>query len=451
VSRLTLRLYALLGTPLLLLAACSGGFASNPTQTPPAVAGAASPVLASPTPATAASPIRASPTPAGAAISTEPDGARILGYVKRLADDIGPRPAGSSAEQAAVDFIASELRAFGYEVSIQDFPVSNEAGRESKVSVSAPAQRAVSSLPFGRSASATVSGRLVAAGIGRPSEFPAAVAGNIALVERGELTFQEKVTNSIAAGARGVIIFNNQPGNFLGSLSQNSSIAAASVSQEDGQALVSALSAGAVDVQMSVGALGSAVAHNVIAKPPGKECETVTGGHFDSVQQAPGASDNATGTATTIEIARILARAGQMGSNCFVLWGAEEVGLVGSQAYVSSLTSEQRSRLKAVLNLDMVGVGDDTWLLIGSSSLQVQVQALADKLGIDSRRGALNGTSSDHASFISAGIPALMIHRREDPLLHTPQDVSARVRADLLEQAARLGIALLQSLAAGGG
>jgi aminopeptidase YwaD len=202
---------------------------------------------------------------------------------------------------------------------------------------------------------------------------------------------------------------------------------------------------------VSVGALGGNVGHNVIAKPPGRECETVTGGHFDSVLQAPGASDNATGTATTIEIAAVLAHNGSLGANCFVLFGGEEKGLVGSRAFVTSLSPEQRARIRAVLNLDMVGVGDDSWLLIGSTNLQNQGQVLADQLGIKARRGQLDGASSDHASFINAGIPALMLHRWEDPLLHTPQDVSTRVRPELLAEAARFGIAFLQSLAPGGG
>ena len=59
-----------------------------------------------------------------------------------------------------------------------------------------------------------------------------------------------------------------------------------------------------------------------------------------------------------------------------------------------------------------------------------------------------NNTSSDHASFIAAGIPSLKIYRLTDTLLHTPQDVSARVRPELLEEAARIGLAVLASLAA---
>lgn len=46
-------------------------------------------------------------------------------------------------------------------------------------------------------------------GIGNPGEFPAAVNGNIALIERGTLTFQAKVENAMAAGAVGVVIYNN--------------------------------------------------------------------------------------------------------------------------------------------------------------------------------------------------------------------------------------------------
>jgi subtilisin family serine protease len=55
-------------------------------------------------------------------------------------------------------------------------------------------------------------------GIGRVGEFPASVAGNIALIERGTLTFAEKVANAMSAGAVGVIIYNNTPGGFSGTL-----------------------------------------------------------------------------------------------------------------------------------------------------------------------------------------------------------------------------------------
>jgi len=141
---------------------------------------------------------------------------------------------------------------------------------------------------------------------------------------------------------------------------------------------------------------------------------------------------------------------GGAGNNCFVLFGAEELGLLGSRYFVSALGQEEKDRIKAMLNFDMVGVGDDTWWLIGTPDLQQRMAPLAANLGIDAESSTLRGTASDHASFLDAGIPALMFHRWQDPLLHTPQDVSDRVRPELLEQAARMGLALLEVLSAEG-
>jgi hypothetical protein len=93
-------------------------------------------------------------------------------------------------------------------------------------------------------------------------------------------------------------------------------------------------------------------------------------------------------------------------------------------------------------------VGDEAWWLIGTSALQDRMAALAEELDIADVRASelIRGLSSDHASFIQAGIPALMFHRWEDPLLHTPEDVTDRVRPQYLEEAARMGIALLEAL-----
>lgn len=72
-----------------------------------------------------------------------------------------------------------------------------------------------------------------------PSDFPTQVNKNIALIERGDNTFREKVYNAQNAGAIGVIIYNNQSGNFLGTLQEAGSwIPAVAISQENGKSLV---------------------------------------------------------------------------------------------------------------------------------------------------------------------------------------------------------------------
>ncbi|MGA9776773.1 MAG: S8 family serine peptidase [Verrucomicrobiia bacterium] len=75
-------------------------------------------------------------------------------------------------------------------------------------------------------------------GLGNPTDFPAAVSGNIALIQRGTLTFSNKVLNAMAAGARAAIIYNDAAGNFFGTLGgTNGWIPAVSLAQSDGLAL----------------------------------------------------------------------------------------------------------------------------------------------------------------------------------------------------------------------
>ena len=79
-------------------------------------------------------------------------------------------------------------------------------------------------------------------GIGDAAEFPAAVNGHIALIQRGTLTFAAKVTNAMAAGARAAIIYNNISGNFLGTLGNAANwIPTAGISQANGLAIKAAL------------------------------------------------------------------------------------------------------------------------------------------------------------------------------------------------------------------
>ncbi len=445
-----------LTAPLLVavfLVACGGSSPSDAGTTPvadaptsaPSETATALPETPEPLP-TSTIPL---PTVSPVVGAAEPDGDRILEAVKTFSDTIGPRVAGTENERVAAGLIADWLDQMGYDVRLQQFPIGAEIARTSSLSVDGADSQNVPTLPFANSGSRDVSGRLVYADAGLPEDFPDDTNGAIVLIRRdGVVFFNDKVANAIAAGAAGVIIYNNERGILLGSLANAASVPVVGISMAEGEDLKAALDQGPVMVSMSVGSLSDATSYNVIAEPPGEDCETVTGGHYDSVALGTGASDNGTGTATVLEIAAVMAHNGEMGSNCFVLFGGEELGLLGSQYYVSQLTQDEKDHLKAMINLDMVGVGDDAWWLIGDEALQQQMLGLADDLGIDDAEPGtlIRGLSSDHASFAAAGIPVLMFHRWEDPLLHTPEDVSDRVVPEYLEQAARMGIALLESL-----
>lgn len=92
----------------------------------------------------------------------------------------------------------------------------------------------------GATTSAGVTGVVYHCGLGKsPTNFPAAVNGNIALIQRGDITFEEKATRAMDAGAVAAIIYNNVSGGFQGTLENSGNwIPVVSVSMEDGAAIV---------------------------------------------------------------------------------------------------------------------------------------------------------------------------------------------------------------------
>jgi len=95
---------------------------------------------------------------------------------------------------------------------------------------------------------------------------------------------------------------------------------------------------------------------NVIADIPGTERPdeyVIVGAHLDSAPQGPGATDNGAGVAAVIEAARILAESNAEPHRTirFMLFGGEEVGLVGSKGYVED-HPEMIPKISAVYNMD---------------------------------------------------------------------------------------------------
>ncbi len=83
------------------------------------------------------------------------------------------------------------------------------------------------------------------------------------------------------------------------------------------------------------------------------------GAHLDGVEEGPGINDNGTGSAAILEVAVQLAKSHSPHHNTvrFAWWGAEELGLIGSTAYVEELATQEGEldRIATYLNYDMVG------------------------------------------------------------------------------------------------
>jgi Zn-dependent M28 family amino/carboxypeptidase len=96
---------------------------------------------------------------------------------------------------------------------------------------------------------------------------------------------------------------------------------------------------------------------NVIADSTGRADRTVVvGAHLDSVLEGPGIQDNGSGSAAILELAKQMAELGVNPTNRvrFAWWGGEEFGLLGSELYVSHLSSRELKDIALNLNFDMI-------------------------------------------------------------------------------------------------
>lgn len=165
--------------------------------------------------------------------------------------------------------------------------------------------------------------------------------------------------------------------------------------------------------------------------------------HLDSVNHpggpnapAPGADDNASGSAGVLALARAMAGAQFEHDLVFILFGGEEQGLHGSTQYVASLSTADKARIKAVLNMDMIGhvnTATQTVLLEGATLSQSLIDSLSSaaaqftSLNVQS---SLNPFASDHVPFINANIPAVLTIEGADSAndaIHTGNDTLDRV------------------------
>ena len=422
--------------------------------TPPVPVGSTPTLTPSPAPAvgstqTVTQPPQAAQTESATA-RAERLGEEAFEFLTRFTDDLSPRASGTEQELAAAEFLAEQLEALGYSVEVQRFEVESFLAQ---VAVAPPRGRdapEIRSVPMTFSGEGNASGVLVHVGQAFPEDIPeGGLEGKIALIRRGAVTFQQKVTRVAEAGAVGAIVYNNRPGLFGGTLRDQAVVLAVSVSQEIGEAILALMEVGDVEAAMSVITVESS-SQNVIAEKPGSGADgrvVVLGGHYDTVPDVPGANDNGSGTASFVTVARELADATFPFSLRFIAFGSEETGLRGSRFYVDSLNADEQASIIAMLNFDALATSDILGIA-GDPDLVANAIEYGEANGIELvRRSLPRNASSDHASFQAVGIPVVFFLDTDFSRIHTPADRMEFVRPDMLGNSAVFGIAILNSLA----
>ena len=301
--------------------------------------------------------------------------------LQRIADaNGGNRFSGFAGYDRSVDYVVNTLEAAGYDPDVQkfDYLAFEVVGPSALQQIAPNATTYVEGVDFG-AVTQSDPGNVTAAvtpvdlqlGLGNTStsgceasDFANFPRGNIALLQRGECTFEIKAENAAAAGAVGIVIFNQ--GNTTAADRNGIPAVTLTANNTSGIPVIGTTYALGVTLANTPGLRMRVFAntlrqtlptYNVIAELPGANDDNVVmaGAHLDSVLAGPGINDNGSGSAAILETAVQLAKLKPENTVRFAWWGAEESGLVGSTNYVNGLSQAEKDRIALYLNFDMIG------------------------------------------------------------------------------------------------
>ena len=352
----------------------------------------------------------------------------------------GTRSSGTPGFDASAQYVFDRLAAAGYSPSFQEFtfafcqefpPATFAQTAPNAVTYAENVDFDVMTCSGSGDVTATVSapsGDIRGCTAADFADFP---AGNIALIQRGApagfpvaCTFALKTANAVAAGASGVIIFNNVAGLLLGTLGAPvANVPTIGISLALGQELL-ALVPGGLTVRLAADTFAEIrTTRNVIAETPTGDPNRVivVGAHLDSVPAGPGINDNGSGSATILEVAEVFAAQGRVARNKirFMWYGAEEFNLLGSGFYVANLSQAERDKIELMLNFDMIGSPNFVRFVYdgnnsaGGGAVGPAGSGAIEQVFLDyfASQGLLNAPTpfngrSDYGPFIAVGIPA---------------------------------------------
>src|SRR5919204_3322445 len=306
------------------------------------------------------------------------------------------RNSGEPGYKASADYVASMMKAAGYDVTLQPYTFKyfafNGVPSFSEVSPVAHTYALNSEWRPGTSKGITTAAIQPAGGIVLPptptpssasgcsaSDFNGFVPGRIALIQRGTCFLGVKVLNAQAAGASGVILFNEgnpgRTGLLIGTLFDAAgtpfipTIPVAFTTFAIGQDLYNQyqsavqLSTPLPTMNLSIDAIidPNRTDWNVIADSKGgnKNHVVVVDAHLDSIYGA-GMLDDASGSATILDIAQKMKNVNPVNKLRFIWFGGEELGLLGSAYYVDTLSSNDLSHIGYDLDADVTATPNYT-------------------------------------------------------------------------------------------
>lgn len=162
-----------------------------------------------------------------------------------------------------------------------------------------------------------------------------------------------------------------------------------------------------------------------------------------------GADDNASGTATVLELARLFAHSPTRRTLLFVTFSGEELGLLGSAWFVDHAPVPP-ARMQAMLNYDMVGRMRDGKLIVYGVESARELRAAVDEAHVDSTLHITAGGdgfgASDHQSFYLRDVPVLHFFTNVHDDYHRATDDVERINAAGMARVVALSERIIRDL-----
>ena len=395
--------------------------------------------------------------------------------LKALTTEIGPRLAGSPADQKAHAWAAARLRALGLEVRTEEVPLGRTWVRgAAKASLGGTPLRLAQHawtpatpgtvvaplvlLPAQKAFSLQgqdLKGRIILGGepdqhLDPPMMVPPLRLGPPAPEPHG-FPMGQALPALVQAGAAALLLDAGKSDDALNmdgtpAIARNAELPIAFVAHRDYVRLTEAAATGAPLSLELGGTFGPAGrTYNTYADLKGSERPdefVLLGAHLDSWDLGTGATDNGAGVAAVMEAARLLVAQGARPRRTlrFILFGGEEQGYLGSAAYAKA-HKDQLPKVSAVFVMDTGGGAVDGVALQGRTAVVPVLTPLLEPLQalgvVDSDLRQENGT--DHIPFHNAGVPAFCLEQRQHTYArdhHAETDTLDKVRPEEVQQCA---------------
>jgi len=399
-----------------------------------------------------------------------------------LADEIGSRFAGTPSEKQAQEYMVDKLKEYGYE-NARAVPFKYYGWRRgtATLEMTEPVKREFEAISLAMSPGGTVEADVVNLGTGSPEEFeavgPEDVKGKIVLCSSATSPAGRRVHRrtkygyAVKYGAVGFIFMNHNPGQLAATGSLRPSyrmggeIPGVGVSLETGSLMQRLAKDRPLRVKFTDESevIPDSESANIVAELPGRSDEwIVVGGHYDGHDIAQGAMDNLSGTAVTMELARVLKPyEGKFKRGIrFICFGCEEIGVTGSANYVADHL-DQMKKTAIMVNLELGGLAytdgmkHAAFTVFQPPEMKRWIEEFLKEVAYPTSIRTGTSTASDHWPFVMQGVPAIYMH--EEPSMrqlvqgrgwgHTTADYMDKVDPRNLQEGTMLMARLLLRLA----